>query len=373
MAITSKTQNVLFLEVAAGGGHLSITDAILESLNDINPQINPIRLDFNSSQLGKGYESLVRQYPQLYNLVFKATDNPHTKNLISNSSRLFTTKYLFKAIQIYKPKVIISNTLFTITEIPQILKKLHKIIPFLVFVPDPFTPHSVFYQPHVDLTMVSSLTAYQRGLKAGISPNKLVITGHPIRKKFFSKVNQTKIRKKLKLNISMPTFVLGGSGGGIEKTEQILHFLSNLKLPPCQIIILSGNHNQLVQYLKQQIFPKNMHLTILPKIKNVSDYLHASDFVVAKAGPNILLESLAAGKPFIVAHHIHGQENGNVDFIRSTQSGFVEENPEEAAKLISNILHNPQILDQTKPGVEFVRNQHKPAAQTIAKYINRYL
>ncbi len=371
--MTPKQPKVLFLEIAAGGGHLSITTAIVEALTENNPNIIPSRLDFNSSLFGKGYESIVRNYPQVFNLFFKATDNRHAKNILSKSSRLFTSAYLKKAIQIHQPQVIVSNTLFGITEIPQVLKSIKKKIPFLVFVPDPFTPHSVFYQPHADLTMVASLTAYQRGLKAGLSPDKLVITGHPIRQQFFQPISHSKTRSQVDLQPNLPTFVLGGSGAGVEKTEQILNHLSQLKTPTCQIIILCGNDQELCNHLKTQTFPRRMRLTILPRVDNVADYIHAADFVVAKAGPNILLETLAAGKPFIVAHHIRGQENGNVDFIRSTQSGFVEENPEECANLIANILRNPDILNKTAPGVEFVRNQHRVAAQTIASYISRFL
>ncbi len=370
----TRKPKILFLEIAAGGGHLSITQAIIESLHHIAPQAQPIRLDFNHTMFGKGYELSVRNYPNVYNLLFKATNYHHIKKIISKTSQAFTSRYINEAILHHKPQVIVSNTIFGITEIPHLVQKTNKHIPFLFFVPDPFTPHSIYYQPQADLTMVSSLTAYQRGLKNGLSPEKLVITGHPIREAFFNSPNNiSKLRSQLNLNPNLPTFVLGGSGGGIEKTQEILQFLQDLHPPDCQIIVLCGNHTSLAQDIQSQEFPSWMKIHTIGHIPNVADYLHASDFIAAKAGPNIMLESLSAGKPFIVTHHIHGQENGNVDFIRSTQCGFVEENPKHAASLIANILHNPAILQNAQPGVEFVRNQHRPAAKTIASYISRYI
>ena len=161
---------------------------------------------------------------------------------------------------------------------------------------------------------------------------------------------------------------MGGSGDGAEKTYQIITELNKLSLPNFQIVFLTGNNTGLAKKLKNTVI-KNIYFKILPSIDNVSDYLHASDLVAAKAGPNILFETIATGTPFIATHHVEGQENGNLDFIKSTQVGFIEENPKLAAELISYIVNNPSLLNHTHHGIKLINSQLKHAAPNIASHI----
>jgi len=43
-----------------------------------------------------------------------------------------------------------------------------------------------------------------------------------------------------------------------------------------------------------------------------------SDLVAGKAGPNILFEAVAAGKPFLTLTHVHGHESGNLEIIKES-------------------------------------------------------
>jgi UDP-N-acetylglucosamine:LPS N-acetylglucosamine transferase len=139
---------------------------------------------------------------------------------------------------------------------------------------------------------------------------------------------------------------------------------------PIQALIVTGTNIRLKKDLEQLEFPDYITARIYGHVENMASLMHACDLTVGKAGPNIIFESCAAGKPFLATYHIKGQEDGNLDFIRSTQIGFVEENPKKAAELIKEILKNPKFLSYTKRGIEMVENQHKQAAEMIAKEIS---
>jgi len=81
--------------------------------------------------------------------------------------------------------------------------------------------------------------------------------------------------------------------------------------------------------------------------KNMASLIQISDLVVGKAGPNLLFETAACGKPFMAITHISGQEDKNLNLIKEKQLGLVEENPLKAIKLLKKIMGKPELLNMT--------------------------
>lgn len=403
-----KPRKILFLEASGGGGHISITTSIIQALKKKDPDIQTERVDVMPPLIHKLYQLASRQFVNAYFLLYKATNNEQGENLASKLNSVINRKKLTKIILKHQPDLIFSNYCLAVGEIAKILEKINKNIPFIVFVPDPFTVHSIYLSKKATLTLVSTNAIYQAALNRGISPDKLKITGHPIRDEFITHPTDIKSHKiKLGLNPDNFTILFGGSGHGAEKTLEILihlgakptgkfirHLLGstnldsktyyklftkifkkrqNINLPPFQAICVCGDNIELKEALEMLQYPSYIKPYIHLQSDNVASLIHASDLVVGKAGPNILLETIMAGKPFLATYHIKGQEDGNIDFIRSAQLGFVEENPQNTANLIITILNNNQQLDYTNLGISYIYQQHKNASQKIAENILKYL
>lgn len=402
-----KDKKILFLEASSGGGHISITSAIIQALQKQAPEIVPIRYDFLPPFAHKLYQLASRQFVHAFLLLYKATDNQQGELLAENLNRMVNQEKLTKKILESNPDLIFSNNFLAISEISKILEELKKDIPFIVFVPDPFSVHGMYFSKKTTLTLVSTLTIYQSALQSGIDPERLEITGHPVRREFFEIPKDIREhRKKLGLDPDVFTIFFGGSGHGAEKTLEILIHLgaepsgtlmkriiksANLEyktfyklfmkarhkhhknLPAFQAICVCGDNSEMKEYLEMLDYPPHIKPFIFLHPDNMADLIHASDLVVGKAGPNIIFESVMAGKPFFATYHIKGQEDGNINFIKSAQVGFSEENPQKAAYLIETILKNKQLLDHTKLGISFVREENKDAADKVADAILRNL
>jgi 1,2-diacylglycerol 3-beta-galactosyltransferase len=400
-----RDKKILFLEASSGGGHISITTAIIQALQKKAPGIQPIRVDVIPPFVHKFYQLTSRQFVNAFMLFYKATDNQHAEFFASKFSA--NTKKLTKTIIENQPDIIISNSYLGLNEVPKIIEKMDKSIPFLVFVPDPFTFHNLYLSKKATLTLVSTLTSYQAALNNGIKPEKLKITGHPIREEFRQIPPDIKThRKNLGLDPDKFTILFGGSGHGAEKTLEILMHLgakpgdeltnrlirsANLdyktyyklflkvfnrqkkNIPEIQAICVCGDNTELKEELEMLNFPSYIQPIIHQQSNNMADLMHAADLIVGKAGPNALFESIMSGKPFIATYHIKGQENGNIDFIRSMQVGFVEENPQKAAYLIEIIVKNKKLLEYTQKGISFAKQEHEDAADKIAKQILSYI
>jgi UDP-N-acetylglucosamine:LPS N-acetylglucosamine transferase len=401
-----KNQKILFLEASGGGGHISITTAIIQALKK-HPHITTERIDVMPPIAHKFYQLASRQFVNTFLVLYKATNNQKGEIFASKINSIISKKKLARVILDSNADLIFSNYSLAINDVPQILKEANKSVPFIVFVPDPFTAHNIYFSPEATSTLVSTLTSYQAALNKGIPASKLKITGHPIREEFTSKPANIKAhRKKIGLDPDKFTILFGGSGHGAEKTLEILIHLgaspnkdltrhlirkANLSyktyyniflkifknqyktMPEFQAICVCGDNTELKKALEMLEFPDYIKPYIHLNSKNIASLIHASDMVVGKAGPNIIFETILAGKPFLATYHIKGQEDGNIDFIKSTQTGFVEENPHNMAKLIETILTNKELLDYTKPGINHIAKDHTHAPSEIANYMLKFL
>lgn len=143
-------------------------------------------------------------------------------------------------------------------------------------------------------------------------------------------------------------------------------------MPPFQAVCICGDNTELKEDLQMLKYPSYIKPVIKLHSNDMASLIHASDIVVGKAGPNIMFETALSGKPFIATYHIKGQEDGNIDFIRSVQLGFVEENPQKTAYLLETILKNKSLLNYTHTGISFVREEHKNAADKVAQHILKF-
>ncbi len=221
-----KSRKVLFLEASGGGGHISITTSIIQILKKQYPYIESVRIDVMPPFAHKLYQMASRQFVNAFLLLYKATDNQSGELITSRLNRLISHEKLKKAIIENQPDLIFSNYSLAIGEIPKILDKIGKAIPFIVFVPDPFSVHSIYLTKRADLTLVSTLSAYQTAQVRGIAPDRILITGHPVREEFAAIPADIKLHKKqLGLDPDAFTVFFGGSGHGAEKTLEILMHL----------------------------------------------------------------------------------------------------------------------------------------------------
>src|SRR5437667_6940256 len=177
-------KKVLFLEAANGGGHISITTAIIQALQKKAPGVQSIRYDFIPPFVHKFYQVVSRQFVNAHLFFYKATDKQQGEIFTAGLSRIVSRKKLTKKILESNPDLIFSNYWLAINEIPNILKKFGKNIPFIVFAPDPFSIHSGCLSKRANITLVATLAAYQSALQGNIAPERLGITGHPVRQEF---------------------------------------------------------------------------------------------------------------------------------------------------------------------------------------------
>ena len=165
-----------------------------------------------------------------------------------------------------------------------------------------------------------------------------------------------------------------GGGRIWEMVKQILN--SELLTLNSQLIVVTGNNRQLLSKLVRlsEDFPGLFYL--FPYVNNMPQLLSASDIVVGKAGPNLLFESIFMERPFLATGCLPGQEEGNLEFIRRENIGWVEEDLEKAVKLIEELSDGTDgriKIEEKKANLRRIKAQHTDAHKLIAREIENLL
>ncbi|MBL7150457.1 hypothetical protein ISS86_00825 [Candidatus Microgenomates bacterium] len=351
-------KRVLILTSQTGGGHESIAQAVKQALR----KQFKVEVYDGLPRLGAKLYGYVHLYlPAFYNLAYRLTDNPLMAKILHFFSSLFSLPAL-KKIPFEDYDLIFSIQPLLISEVSRLIGKQK----FAILINDPISVHQAWICPRADLIFVATQEAKKLCLQKGLPPEKIIISGFPIRKQFFKKLPTKEIlRQELGLKPNQFTVFVGGSGYGVRETKEIVKHLQNQNI---QIIVVCGRNKTL-----RKTLTKKENLKVFGFVKNMAKLMKACDLIVGKAGPNLLFESVALGIPFLATGYPPEQEKGNMELIKKRQIGFVEENPKKAAVLIKKLARNPRELERLVPNIRKLAKIHQNTSKIIASKISQLL
>src|SRR5258708_755700 len=207
---------------------------------------------------------------------------------------------------------------------------------FINVVADLVSTHAFWYDRSVDRILVPTQPAFDYGLRLGILPEQMRVTGLPVSSRFTrGLMSKSEARAKLGWLPDVPTILLIGGGEGMGPLYRIAQRLNRLPAK-CQIAIVAGRNQLLRERLDAVEWQHPAH--IYGFATNMPELMAAADLLVTKAGPATISEACIAGLPMILSGAIPGQEDGNVTYITSNQAGVYAPNPAKVAKAVAEWL-----------------------------------
>jgi len=366
-----KKKRILIIDAPLGGGHKSISDSIVDALQKKSQNLEIIHEEIDVTRQQFLYQLSIKHFSRVYKAFYQASNVIATPSQITELEAVTAYKQTEEIVMKVKPDVMVSNLPATSLTVPKIVKKHGLKSKCVVFVADPFNPHRSFFNPQADHICVATTASYTIGRKFKIPSERLSITGHPIRAQFYddSKSKQ-ELRDKLRWSERLFTVLIGGSGEGGDKVEEILKQINEKDLKRIQVVCMTGRNEKLYGNLVSNKDRYNFPLFPYKFVENPADLLHASDVVLAKAGPNILFEAIAAAKPFVPTHHME-QEAGNPDYIKASGVGLLKNRSYSFADIVADIQSDETLQEQLRHNINRVRTEHKDAAEKIARVVLR--
>ena len=102
------------------------------------------------------------------------------------------------------------------------------------------------------------------------------------------------------------------------RLEKTAHAINEARLDAA-LVIITGRNRDLKYRLEQ--YDWNMPVSIYGFVRNMPDFMQASNVLVTKAGPGTISEACISGLPIILYSKVPGQEDGNVDYVVNEGAG----------------------------------------------------
>ncbi|MBN1428518.1 MAG: glycosyltransferase [Anaerolineae bacterium] len=365
-------KKVMLIWGTAGGGHRSGMQAIHDALKEIDPSVEIIDIDaysrpwsfFPLTLVPRAYDVIVAWIPWAWQILFRLSNSQRGLRATELMTGWLFSPVFEKPLRDFQPDVVVC----VIHSISGGLKRALKIVgqnpPIGMVVQDIVSLHQVWLVPEAAWFAMPTQEACQVALDNDFPSDKLRLVGMPLRKMFWAPApDRATLRRQLGLpEDGLVTLIIGGPG--LHRLEAIVDSLLEADLPG-HIAVVAVSDDQARQRLMLKVSGRSF--SVAGRVDNMSDWMWASDLLIAKAGPNVIYEAMRCRLPMILADAIPGQETGNLGFAEQNGVGVVATQPARIADTARRILIEPGVADGMKSAMQKIC--HVDAAREIARII----
>lgn len=360
-------KKVLILSTSTGEGHNQAANSLKSTLerNGFEVYIEDF-LKNNSKVLSTtfigGYDFFAVNFPKIYGLTYKLTDN-FLSILGLNISYTFTIKKIKKLVNDINPDFIISTHPFAIPLLGK-LKRSNINIPTMSIVTD-FKAHYSYIDKNIDYYITGSEYTKDELVKQGICKNKIFTYGIPVKDEFYTSFPELLTTK----DEDYFNILLMGGSMGLNNIKYVLKELLN-NTHKLRITVICGNNKKLKESLlseyKNKI--KNKKLHILGFCNDIPSIMEFSDLLISKPGGLTVTEAFVKNLPLIIPFAIPGQEIYNCDFLQKNNYAIKVDSLIELNFILDNLIDNRDNLNNLKNNIKFIANNY--SKQKIVDLIN---
>lgn len=309
---------ILIMSVKAGFGHHSTANAIMDKFSshghtcemlDIFEYINPTLANTIQDGYLLSTKYLSAPYGRIYETL-NERETPYKKHSITALLSKLMSRKLENFVEDFSPDLVIATHSYA-GVLMSILKSTGNLTCPLIGIVTDFTVHPFWESTTLDYYVIPDERLSHEMTRKGISKDKLLPIGIPIRKQFEKKLDRDLMCKKLGIKNTRTVLLMMGSMGfgNIKKTL--------VEIDECdedfQVLCICGSNDK----MRSAISKHKWNKTIIAYgfINNIDEMMDICDVVISKPGGLTTSEALAKGLPMIVTNPIPGQEDRNLMFL----------------------------------------------------------
>ncbi len=353
---------ILIFSASFGGGHQSAAEAMESYIRQHHPRTVEVRIvDFFKefapalNSLGKTfYDGSVHMAPELYGVFFEVTnrmsDNPTVKDY-AQAGFSQAAAYIDK----YQPDAVIS----TYPVAGGVVSELRRTRPTIsAMVITDYGVHRQWLHPATDLLFVADEDIKDALVGQGLSSDKVIASGIPIRERFSEELDKAACRAELGLEERFTVLFTMAAGS----TSDLRDVAKALVQSDLQVVAVTGRAERLKRRL-QTLQRRQPLLHVYGFTREMPRIMAASDVLIGKAGGLTVSEALAMGLPLIVHNPVPGQETFNGDFLVNHGAGFLARDEEDVVAKAAFLARHPGRLAQ------MANNSHALGKPDAAKVV----
>jgi 1,2-diacylglycerol 3-beta-galactosyltransferase len=338
-----QSKRFLVLTADAGFGHRSAANAVAEALRDRYGEAsqcviaNPVLEGPSAHILSRAEREYDRTVSQrgMYGLTYHLGDVPATMAIFAEMLKPMLGPALRQALDETRPDAVLSTYLFFQPVLRSLVGKGPAAIPLFVVATDLADLQKLWFKGNPDRLFLGSDKARQEALEAGLSPERLVVSGIPVDPRFALETRSKEaLRRFLGWEADKTTLIAVGSRRVKGLYENLLAV--DLGQADVQLVMVAGGDDDLYQEFLQTRWRLPAH--VYNYVENLPEMLRAADVLVSKAGGLILSEALACGLPVLLSDVIPGQEEGNAQILCDEKAGVWARSPQEMRLVLESWL-----------------------------------
>ncbi len=344
----ARGKRVVIFSARFGGGHRSTAEALASWWEQHVPDSPVTVIDYfdefvsrmTTVAAGIGYTQSVRLFPAGWGLFYEITRNLPSDSAAQHWFNRLGQKDLegwLRDNPIDLAVAVHPTPAGALSEL-RISGRLQ--CPAVTVVTD-YTIHNQWIHPGTDMVMVGSRPVRGGYIRRGVSPDKLRVTGIPVRANTALLQQREALREKWELRPGRPTvMVMTGAQGMMRRPWPLFNTVASR---PVQGFFLCGKDRSLYTRLKL-VAHRYPEFRILPFVRIVPELMCVSDVLVTKAGGLTTSEALAMELPMLIFHPIPGQEYANRDYLVRAGAAIAAEDMTGLGEALDQLCREPKRL-----------------------------
>jgi len=323
-----------------GHGHKSITDSLLQRfaiLEDVKVTVvDGFELKGNMSMnIGKLYGPMTRNAKDIWKLVWEVSlRNPE---LLSELTEVAIKENFLDLLEKVRPDLILSVHPNFNGSILNILKDNNIDIPFVTLIADLISITPLWADKRADYILCPTVESRDKCLEFGVSEEKLIVSGFPIRKKFCEDLVIPEKKPFDEDRVINCLIMSGGEGSGnMSRIARIL--LNNFNT---RVTIVAGRNKALKKRLEESLGLKyGKRVQIYGFVDEIQDLMLASDIAFTRGSPNTMLEVVYCNVPLVITGALPGQEEMNPWYMEKYGLGVTCDLPKNIKSTFEDLIAN---------------------------------
>jgi processive 1,2-diacylglycerol beta-glucosyltransferase len=349
---------VLILTASYGSGHAEAARSLASAFAARGAE--PVVVDHFRELVHPVFESvsracyywLLRHAPALWALGYELGDRLGPESPLALGVTQLGTERLARLLETMRPDAVVTVHATPAAAMAALAASGRRLPPHTTAVTD-FVAHSQWMPRPVDRYCVAAEEVRNEFVARGIPPDRVVVTGVPVRSEFSRAVDPAAARRALGLSPRLPTIVaMAGTQGSLGRLHDVVRALLAVERPT-QAVVVAGRDERLRRRLTR--LAEGSPLRVVGYVDDVRTLLAAADLLVTKAGGMTLAEAAAAEVPLLLYGSLPGQERGNERFASRAGIALVARSRGELRRLLARALGDPETVERLQGSLRRLR------------------
>ncbi len=229
-------------------------------------------------------------------------------------------------------------------------------LPVTVVVTDPYSSHPMWFSKHRFETIVFSERAKRVAVTTcGLPEHKVSILPPLLDRRFEHRPAPgecVELKRSFGFDPERPLVLIAAGGDGLPRGDKFTRSIIE-HITDADIAVVCGRDTGFYRKaLRLTTKSTSATVRVYGFVHFMYELIGASDVVVTKAGPGLIMESLLLRKPLVLSSYVYGQERGNLDFVVRNGLGFYSTSPTEVTDIVGRILEDDGIKEKLILNIE---------------------